>query len=156
MRELQPFVLRRLAAFGIRQPDPTIPLHRDLVDAVERLEGAPVGVLNTALMWCWLAELDRQGRAFATAKTGYQRALGRAIVTYRHQGEKSAAVAEQRAEAEDQDVIDNHLAYRLAEQGVQVARQALSILQTQNDNWRTQEANQRAADRFHADAPPGA
>lgn len=154
-RVLQPAVLRRLAAFGIRQPSPDIPLHRDLVDAVERLMNAPEGVLNQALMWAWLAELDRQGRTFAQQRTMYERALGRAIVRYRHEGEKSAAVAEKRAEAEDQDVMDAHLAYRVAEQGVQVARQALAILQTSNDNWRTEQANARKQDSFHADHPAG-
>lgn len=146
-------ILRRV---GVPEPDPENPLHVDLLDAIRRLRNAPEGQLNVALMWCWLAELDRQGRAHAIAKSRYERTLGREIIRLRAAGEKSATAAASRAEAESDDVWQAHLDYRLAERLEVVAREALRILSTANDNWRTQQANQRRADSFHADAPPGA
>lgn len=147
---LPPAVVRRLASLGVRDPDPGVPLHRDLVDAVTRMGSANEGALNVALMWCYHAELVRQSEAYAQARTTYDRTLGRAVIRYRHEGERSAAVAEQRAHAEDDSVVEAHLAYRVAERMETAAREALRILHAANDNWRTQQANERKGDEFTA------
>lgn len=145
-------LLRRV---GVPDPVAGNPLHADLLDVVRRLRNAPEGVRNVALSYAWLAELDRQGRKHAIAKSRYERLLARAIIRLRQDGvEKSGSAAEKRAE-DDDEVWQAHLDYRLAEQLQNVARSALRVLEVANDNWRTQQANERRQDSFHADGGSG-
>jgi hypothetical protein len=139
-----------LRSIGVPDPQPENPLHRDVLDIVRRMRNAPVGTRNVALSYAWLAELDRQGRAHAIAKSRYERLLAREIIRLRQTGiEKSGTAAEKRAEDND-DVWQAHLDYRLAERLEWVAKSALRVLEVANDNWRTQQANERAADSAHA------
>ena len=140
-------VLRRI---GVPDPDPNNPLHRDVLDVVRQFRYAPEGTRNVAMSYAWLAELDRQGRTHAIAKSRYERLLAREIIRLRQTGiEKSGTAAEKRAEDND-EVWQAHLDYRLAERLEWVAKSALRVLEVANDNWRTAQANERAADASHA------
>jgi hypothetical protein len=105
--------------------------------------------LTIARMWVYQRDLEYWGNLYAEAKTEYGRTYGRAVVKARMDGEKSAEVAGHKAEQQD-DVFTAHLNYRRAEQMVTADREALKILHAQLDEWRTNQANEREANRFSA------
>jgi hypothetical protein len=89
-------------------------------------------------------------RTHAIAKSRYERLLAREMIRLRQTGiEKSGTAAEKRAEDND-EVWQAHLDYRLAERLEWVAKSALRVLEVSNDNWRTIQANERAADSAHS------
>lgn len=132
-----------------RRPD-TIPaeewnLTEQLNAATQNLRGANRVI---AAMWVWHREMKLAGADYATGKTEAERMLGRAVVRYRTEGERSADVAEKRAMAEDDQVYFARLKYRTAEQREKAARAALDVLQAELDNLRTQAADARAENMF--------
>lgn len=143
-------VVAALRELKVSNPNPANRLHADLVETFQRLRGEPGDVVTIALQWCYQAEMERQGAKFATRKTEYDRALGRAIVKYRTEGERSAEVASHRAHAENDDVYQAHLDYRLAEQMLAAAKSGLGILSGRLSTWQTNQAAQRSADAFIA------
>lgn len=105
--------------------------------------------LILAKMWVYHRDLEYQSWRYTAAKTDYGRMYARIVVQMRHEGEKSAEVAGRVADM-DQGVHDAHLAYRLAEQMVTANKEALKILHAELEAYRTQRADERAADQFQA------
>lgn len=100
-------------------------------------------------MWLWHNEMVKQARIFAEAKTEHGRQVAKVVIAERAAGERSAAVAEQKAELDD-EIYKAHIAYRLAEQMITACREALRILHAELDKIRTERADSRAADSFTA------
>lgn len=128
--------------------EPT-PLERDLADIKYRLSGQSRENQIIAEMWAYHTDMGRQARIYAQAKSAYQQRLSTVVVTERAAGEKSATAAEHTAESRD-DVHAAHVAYRLAEQLLNVNRAALNILHAELDKIRTERADARAADAHMA------
>lgn len=103
-----------------------------------------------ARMWVYHRDLELAGDAYASAKTDFERALGKDIVRIREAGERSAEVAERKSLAENDAVYGRKLQYRTAEQRVAADKAALNILHAQLEDLRTQAADARAADQFQA------
>jgi len=116
----------------------------------QRLSGAN---LILARMWVYQRDMETQSRTYAEAKTYYERTRATLITTLTmadSEGKKlSVAAAEQNAEA-DPDVWKAALGYRLAEQMVTADKEALKILHAELEKWRTERADERAADSFTA------
>ena len=109
--------------------------------------------LIIARMSAYLRDLRRQMVAYAESKSEYDRLLSRIVVQMRNEGEKNYDVCKHVAHM-DQQVHDAHLAYRLAEQLITLDREALRVLHAQLDAYRTEAADQRAADQFQARMQP--
>ena len=105
--------------------------------------------LIIAKMWIYHRDLEHQAWRFSNAKSEFGRRYARVVVQMRHEGEKSAEVAGRVADM-DEDVHNAHLAYRLAEQMVSADKEALKILRAELEAFRTQRADERAADQFQA------
>lgn len=148
--ELPASVRERLRDLRVTNPNPEVPLHVDLVDTLRRLDGAPHDIQLIALLWCYQQEEERQGEEYGNAKTDYDFELGRAVVTYRAQGEKSGEVCVHRAHAENDAVLTAHLRYRVAEQLVAAAKSAQRILHADLSRWQTHRADERARDQYSA------
>lgn len=125
------------------------PVNERLQQTRERLKGHTRENVVIAEMWVWHQELQHQARRFANAKTFHGREVAKVVIEERAKGEKSAAVAEQRADMRD-DIYNAHVAYRTAEQLITGAREALKILHAELDKLRTESADARAADQFQA------
>jgi len=138
-----------LAAVGIYQPDPTNELHRRLVEAIARTRGSSRGNQLVAMQWVFNWDLERQGAEFAEAKTEYEALVAKAVVRFRDAGERSGEMCVRRAEAED-DVRAAALRFRLAEQLERLARKRLETVRNQIEVWRSENADRRVADSFHA------
>lgn len=102
-----------------------------------------------AMMWAYHTDLARSGDEFADRKTECERLIARTVINERANGERSAAVAEQKALLSD-DVYVAKVAYRAAEQRITSDREALRILHAALDWERTKAADSRAADTFQA------
>jgi hypothetical protein len=98
-----------------------------------------------AAQWVWLADLRYAGDEFAEAKTDHERVTGKSIVRERALGEKSATVAEAWAIGHDPDVFTARLRYRLAEQRINVCKEALKILHAEAIKLNVEAADARAA-----------
>lgn len=105
--------------------------------------------LIIARMSAYLRDLRRQMGTYAEQKSEYDRKLSRIVVQMRNEGEKNYDVCKHVAHMDD-DVHAAHLAYRLAEQLITLDREALRVLHAQLDAYRTEAADQRAADQFQA------
>lgn len=125
----------------------------DLQAALRETRGMEMPNVAIKRMWLYHFDLQQQVQAYATAKTNYDRLLSRVVVQMRQEGEKSYDVCKHVAEM-DQEVHDAHLAYRLAEQMMTADREALKILHAELEAYRTQAADQRAADVFQARTQP--
>jgi hypothetical protein len=147
--QLDPRIAGELAEVGIFSPDPENELHRRLVAALARTLGQPDGVKLTAMRWVYAWALEQEGDEFATARADYEVLIAKHIVRFRDDGEKSGEMATKRAEALD-DVKAANLRYRLAEQRERLARKRLDTCADQIKVWQSLNANNRAADRFHA------
>lgn len=147
--ELPPNIKAQLDEVGIFQPDPTDELHQRLVAALSRTGTGTRGNQLVAMQWVFNWDLGRQGDRFAHAKADYEALVARHVVKFRDAGEKSGAMCEKRAEAED-DVKAAHLEYRLAEQLERLARKRLDTIKNQIEVWRSENADRRVADGFHA------
>lgn len=142
-------IVQFLATLGIDDLDPHNPFHLRLVDACHRTKGMLLGARLVALEWVFNWDLERYGTEWATAKTEYEVARAKAIVRFRDEGEKSGAMCEVKADALD-EIRDLHLRYRVAEQMMRLANKRVGTIKNQMEVWRSQNANQRAADQFHA------
>lgn len=125
------------------------PVSERLQQARERMRGHTRDNVVIAEMWVWHQELQYQARRFANAKTFHGREVAKVVIRERANGEKSAAVAEQRADMEE-EIYSAHVAYRTSEQLVTGAKEALKILHAELDKIRTDRADARAADQFQA------
>ena len=147
--ELEPYIRSELALIGVPDPDPADELHVRLVETFRRMRGSSRGSLLIALEWVFNWDLERKSAEFARAKSDYESLLARHIVRFRDGGEKSGEMCTNRAEALD-DVAVAHLRYRLAEGVERLARRRLDTIAHQTEVWRTEQANERAADAFTA------
>lgn len=129
--------------------DKPTPLDSALADIRYRMSNQPRENQIIAEMWAWQQEMTRQSHVFAQAKSFHGREVAKVIISERLAGEKSAAVAEKKAETVD-EIYAAHVAYRLAEQLVYAAKEGLRILHAELDKLRTQKADARAADQFTA------
>lgn len=125
------------------------PLEQALADIRYRMGNQSRENQIIAEMWAYHTDMGRQARIYAHAKSAYQQRLSTVVVEQRAAGEKSATAAEHTAESQD-DVHNAHLAYRLAEQLLNVNRAALNILHAELDKIRTERADARAADQHMA------
>lgn len=103
-----------------------------------------------ASMWVWVTDLRYTSAELAVSKTEHERLMGKAVVRQRTFGEKSATVAEHRAIADDDEVFQARLRYRLAEHRIAEVKAALAVLHAQIDDLRTQAADARAAGAWEA------
>lgn len=100
-----------------------------------------------AMMWAYHTDLVAAGDEYANAKTENERLVAKVVITERAAGERSAAVAEQKALLDDA-VYMARVQYRSAEQRITSDREALRILHAALDWERTKAADSRAADSF--------
>lgn len=127
-------------------------------DLAEELANLAKGNLSgpnliIARMSAYLRDLRRQMGTYAEQKSEYDRKMSRIVVTMRNEGEKNYDVCKHVA-LMDEEVHAAHLAYRLAEQLITLDREALRVLHAQLDAYRTEAADQRAADQFQARTQP--
>jgi len=152
---LEPWLLDQLRNVGLENPSPTDPLHVRLVNTLHRLgPGQTSGSYLVALRFDFNWFLQDAGREFAQAKTDYEHHVDRAAVKARAEGEKSGEMAVRMANATD-EAYTLLLKYRLAEQRERSMRKFLDTIGSAMDNWRTSRADERAADRSHADGYSG-
>lgn len=143
-------VLETLKNIGLHNPDPADPLHKRLVQAVRRTRGGNPGVTLVAMKFEFNWELVEAGKEFAKLKTEYEHFLDReTIKTIAQDPSTSRALAEQMARSTD-EAYELHLKYRLAEKREQAMRKFLDTLDNSVEVWRSENANQRAADSFTA------
>lgn len=104
-------------------------------------------------MWIYHHDLEWRLQVYAERKTQYDRLMSRVVVQMRNEGEKSYDVCKHVAEM-DEEVHQAHLDYRLAEQMMAADKEALKILHAELEAYRTQAADQRAADVFQTRTQP--
>jgi hypothetical protein len=128
----------------------------DLAAEVERIKASAMSYPNKviALMHTYNTDLEIQGADFAKAKAEHDRlkAIHTINKRYGRDGlapEKSGEMCSLYAESQD-DVAEADLRYRLAEQMVAADKSKLNILHAELEKWRTEQANERAADSFTA------
>ncbi len=152
---LEPWLLNQLRNIGLVNPSPTDALHVRLVNTLHRLgPGQTSGAYLVALRFDFNWFLNDAGREFAQAKTDYEHHIDRAAVKARAEGEKSGEMAVRIANATD-EAYGLLLKFRLAEQRERSMRNFLATIGSAMDNWRTSRADERAADRSHADGYTG-
>lgn len=152
MPEIQPptpEIVAFLATLQIDDLSPTDPFHLRLVDACHRTAGQSVGARLVALEWVFSWDLRRYIDDYGLWKTTYDNERAKSIIRHRDAGEKSGAMAEFRADAED-EIRELHLKYRLAEQMMRLANKRVATINHQFEAWRSENANVRAADLHHA------
>ncbi len=123
----------------------------DRNEALKELAGQNLSGANLiiAKMWIYHHDLEYQCWRYTNAKTEFGRLQARVVVQMRQEGEKNYDVCRHVADMDD-TVHAAHLAYRLAEQMITADREALRILHGELEAYRTQAADQRAADTFQA------
>lgn len=128
----------------------------DLAAEVERIKASAMSYPNKviALMHTYNQDLEVQASTFARAKAEHDRlkAIHTINKRYGRDGmapEKSGEMCTLYAESQD-DVAAADLQYRLAEQLMGADKSKLSILHAELEKWRTEQANERAADSFQA------
>jgi hypothetical protein len=153
-KPLEADVLAQLQEIGLSNPDPRDPLHLKLVATLRRMRGQSSGARLVALKYDFNWELVAAGREFAQAKTDYEHHIDREAVRFRIEGEKSGDMALRRANATD-EAYTLLLKYRLAEQRERAMRKFLDTLSNAFDNHRTDRADARAGNQFHAQGHDG-
>lgn len=148
--DLPDWVLDALAAIGLTAPNADDELHVRLVNSVIRLgPGVPLGRQLSAMRFEFAWELKDAGHVFATAKANYEHRLAsrksRLMLAEAYSGVKAQAVAEGEDEA-----YELLLAFRVAEQRERAMRKFLDAVDNASEVWRTLRADERAADRSHA------
>lgn len=128
----------------------------DLEVEVARIQQSNLSYPNRiiALMHAYHTDMVAQAKTFADAKAEHDRlkAIHTMNKRYGRDGmapEKSGEMATVYAEAQD-DVAEMDLRYRLAEQLIAADKSKLAILHAELEKWRTEQANDRAADSFTA------
>ena len=153
---LDPRVADVLRSVGIHHPSKDDVLHVALVDAVWRTLGGQYGDQLAAMRFEVVAALEAAGAAFASARTGYEAYIDRETVRLvMGESKTSRALAEQMARASDKG-YELKLAHLLAEKRDQYLRKLLDAFAAAGENHRTARADQRAADRMHAQGYTGA
>lgn len=156
--ELPDWVLVSLRSIGLMNPDPDDELHVELVNAVIDLgPAAAQGNVLTAMRWRINWAQKDAGMVFAKAKVDYEHQIAsvttKAIAEGAAKGERvSVAFAGKLAEVE---AYEAKLRYLIAEKREQSLRKMLDTIETQVDVWRTGRADERAADRGHAQGYSG-
>lgn len=125
----------------------------DRNEALRETRGMEMPNVAIRRMWIYHHDLEIRVHEYATTKTEYDRLLSRVVVQMRQEGEKNYDVCRHVAEM-DEEVHNAHLAYRLAEQMLSANKEALKILHAELEAYRTQAADQRAADQFQARTQP--
>ena len=156
--QLPEWAQESLRLIGLNAPDPDDALHVSLVNAVLRLgPAAAQGIVLTAMRWeiNWAQKVA--GEVFAKAKVDYEHAIAKVTVKTIAEGSAkgervSVAFAGKLAEVEAYEL---KLVYLLAEKREQSLRKMLDTIETQVDVWRTGRADERAADRAHAQGYSG-
>lgn len=149
---------RLLTLTGLRTLDMGDALHADLARAVYELgAGASDGVVLQRLRWHYVQHLRDAGAAFAKAKADFEHAVSRRVVEEmarsREDGRRmSLGWATEIATSEAQS---HKLAYLLAEQRERFIRKALDSIASAIELHRTARADERAADRAHAQGMTG-
>ena len=149
MAELTPAIKAQLEEVGIYAPSHLVELDRRLVAALARTEAGSRGVQLVAMQWVFGWDMGRAGDEFAKAKTAYEVLTAMHEVKFRDAGERSGEMCGKRAAALP-EVYAANLRYRLAEQLERLARKRLDTIKNQIEVWRSQNANEREADRVHA------
>lgn len=128
----------------------------DLQAELDRIKRMNLSYENRiiAMMHAYHADLVQQARIFAEAKSEHDRRKAVATMNKRYgreglEAEKSGEMCATYAESLD-DVYAADVAYRLAEQMVSADKAKLQILHAELEKWRTEQANDRAADAFTA------
>lgn len=154
--QLDPRVAAVLASVGIHQPSKDDPLHVALVNAVWRTLGGSYGAQLIAMRFEVNQMLRDAGADYADARTAFEHFVDRETVRLAMGDEKvSRALAEQVARASDKG-LELKLGFLLAEKREQFLRKLLDTFAAASDNHRTDRADQRAADSFHAHGHDGA
>lgn len=153
---LDPRIANVLASVGIHRPDPDDRLHVALVNAVGRTLLGAYGDQLAAMRFEVVAALQAAGEAYATARTDYEAYIDRETVRLVMGADKVArTLAEQMARASDKG-YELKLSFLLAEKRDQFLRKLLDAFAAAGENHRTSRADQRAADRMHAQGYTGA
>lgn len=148
--DLPEWALEVLRSIGLTQPDPADALHVQLVNAVLRLgPGAAYGRQLTAMRFEFAWALSEAGAEFAKAKTDYEHKLAVAKAALMLKDGFSGVKAQAIAEA-DPELYELQLRYRLAELRERAMRKFLDAIENAVEVWRTGRADERAADRAHA------
>ena len=128
----------------------------DLAAEIARIKASNLSYPNKiiAMMHTYNNDLEIQGAEFARWKAEHDRlhAIHTVNKRYGRDGlapEKSGEMCTTYADSQD-DVAAADLRYRLAEQMVAADKSKLSILHAELEKWRTEQANERAADSFTA------
>jgi hypothetical protein len=149
MSDLDPAIAERLRDIGLDNPDPSDALHRRLVATLQRVRGLSLGTQIVAMKFDFNWELRAAGAEFATAKTNYEHHMDKTKAALMlgdgHSGVKAEAIAGGSDEA-----YELLLKYRLAEQRERALRKFLDTLDNRVEVWRSENANERRADSFHA------
>ncbi|MFJ3385612.1 MULTISPECIES: hypothetical protein [unclassified Curtobacterium] len=149
-------ILHVLASVGIHRPDRTDHLHVALVNAIGRTLGGQYGDQLAAMRFEVVAALQAAGEAYAMARTDYEAFIDRESVRLVMGPDKvSRTLAEQVARASDKG-FELKLAFLLAEKRDQFLRKLLDAFAAAGENHTTSRADQRAADRMHAQGYTGA
>src|SRR5690349_25075648 len=128
-------------------------MDRDAELAALKERGLPYVDRLIAAMYIYARDLDKQARIYAQGKAEHDRLKARAVMARRYDEhgnvvEKSGEMCATLADAQD-DVFAADLAYRTAEQLITADRETLKIMHAELDKWRTEQANERAADSIH-------
>lgn len=128
----------------------------NLAEALQRVNQSNLSYPNRiiAQMHTYNTDLRLQGERFAKAKSEHDRLKAKHTINKRYglsgqTAEKSGDMCGVYADAQD-EVAALDLEYRLAEQMVAADKSKLGILQAELEKWRTEQANDRAADSFTA------
>lgn len=143
---------------GLDQVDEENPLHQQLADAITNAgPGASFGARVVALRYVFNWQLNDAGAVYARAKADYEHKVARRVME-----ETAMAAAEDRKIAlglaekiAEHDAYEEKLTYLLAEQRERSCRNFLQTLNAALELHRTDRADQRMADRAHADGIGG-
>ncbi len=147
---LPDWVREALRAIGLTDPSIEDELHVALVNAVMDLgPGAPLGRQLTAMRFQFAWHLRDAGEAFADRKSAFEHRIAKRMSQLMLADGHSAVKARAIAEGED-EAYTLLLQYRLAEQRERALRKFLDAIENASEVWRTMRADERAADRAHA------
>ena len=153
---LDPRVADVLRSVGIHHPSKDDALHVALVDAVWRTLGGSYGAQLVAMRFEVAQALRQAGEDYAKAKHQTERILARETVRLVAGPEKtSRALAQQMAEAGD-EYDGARLNELVQEKREQWLRKLLDTFAAALENHRTDRADARRVDAFHAGGYDGA
>ncbi|MFC4223546.1 hypothetical protein [Lysinibacter cavernae] len=145
-------ILAGLRAIGIHEPSPEEPLHVRLVSALYRTRGESWGNALIAIKFEFNWACNQAGEVYANAKTDYERLIDIETTKIRATQEKvSRAEAEQIVRATE-EAYKLKLAFLVAEKREQSMRKFLDTLGEALELHRTDRADKRKTDSFHAEA----